>query len=345
MPRRACADCLDVCDREDYSKNQWRKGVGESRCTWCVEGVDKPVRRTCAACARLISIDDYSNNQWYKGPGVSRCRWCVQGVEAPTSSRRQKSARENDSFAATFEAHYVFAEGAFRYVYEGEYTVGRRRGEKCVVKMFKNNSEVYEASFFEMDIKAVDKALHIIEQWNAMGFIDKTIQLNVPQVWEQTTGAEIGRKQLVEPFIHNWQKFNSNSGWNDDYMEWGRIMQALSHYSYHVSSGQFVLCDLQGGISSDGAILTDPVILSRNRAYGVTDLGPDAIRNFFHHHVCNEFCRDEWTQPKYTYASMYPEKSTSMKELPRHVATRGSRAPLSAVYEEDSSDDYSSDDY
>mmetsp|Transcript_34349 Transcript_34349/g.108244 ORF Transcript_34349/g.108244 Transcript_34349/m.108244 type:complete len:296 (-) Transcript_34349:136-1023(-) len=218
MPRRACADCLDVCDREDYSKNQWRKGVGESRCTWCVEGVDKPVRRTCAACARLISIDDYSNNQWYKGPGVSRCRWCVQGVEAPTSSRRQKSARENDSFAATFEAHYVFAEGAFRYVYEGEYTVGRRRGEKCVVKMFKNNSEVYEASFFEMDIKAVDKALHIIEQWNAMGFIDKSlqIQLNVPRVWAQSEGYLKGKKVLVEPFIHNWQKFNSNSCEGED---------------------------------------------------------------------------------------------------------------------------------
>ena len=51
-------------------------------------------------------------------------------------------------------------------------------------------------------------------------------------------------------------------------------MQALSHYSYHVSSGQFVLCDLQGGIYSDGAIITDPVIISRSAGtYGPTDLG------------------------------------------------------------------------
>jgi hypothetical protein len=29
-------------------------------------------------------------------------------------------------------------------------------------------------------------------------------------------------------------------------------MQALSHYSYHKSGGQMVLCDLQGGILSSG---------------------------------------------------------------------------------------------
>jgi hypothetical protein len=33
-------------------------------------------------------------------------------------------------------------------------------------------------------------------------------------------------------------------------------MQALSHYSYHKSGGQLVLCDLQGGLTSQGAVLT-----------------------------------------------------------------------------------------
>ena len=72
-------------------------------------------------------------------------------------------------------------------------------------------------------------------------------------------------------------------------------MQALSHYSYHVSSGQFVLCDLQGGIYSDGAIITDPVIISRSAGtYGPT-WAPDGILNFFGHHVCNKFCHSTWT--------------------------------------------------
>jgi hypothetical protein len=37
-----------------------------------------------------------------------------------------------------------------------------------------------------------------------------------------------------------------------------QVMQALSHFSYHKSGGQLVLCDLQGGMLSRGrgAVLT-----------------------------------------------------------------------------------------
>jgi hypothetical protein len=37
-----------------------------------------------------------------------------------------------------------------------------------------------------------------------------------------------------------------------------QAMQALSHFSYHKTGGQLVLCDLQGGIMSRGrgAVLT-----------------------------------------------------------------------------------------
>ena len=91
-----------------------------------------------------------------------------------------------------------------------------------------------------------------------------------------------------EPFIQNYTKFNSNSGWADDSTPWPRVMQALSHFSYHITSGQFVLCDLQGGIYSNAVVLTDPVILSRSKRFGVTDLGPQGISSFFSNHVCNE---------------------------------------------------------
>ena len=39
-----------------------------------------------------------------------------------------------------------------------------------------------------------------------------------------------------------------------------KTMQALSHYSYHFSDGQRLVCDLQGGYYGDYYILTDPVI-------------------------------------------------------------------------------------
>ena len=62
-----------------------------------------------------------------------------------------------------------------------------------------------------------------------------------------------GIKSLVEPMIENFEKFNSNTGWAD--MTGGassEAMQALSHFSYHNSSGQFLLCDIQGGVYSNG---------------------------------------------------------------------------------------------
>ena len=39
---------------------------------------------------------------------------------------------------------------------------------------------VLEEEFFKDDIKAVEKALHLVEEWNRQGFVDKTIRLNIP---------------------------------------------------------------------------------------------------------------------------------------------------------------------
>lgn len=91
-------------------------------------------------------------------------------------------------------------------------------------------------------------------------------------------------------------------------------MQALSHYSYHKNAGKFLLCDLQGGILSNGrgAVLTDPVILSRDRSYGVTDLGPEGMSTFFSRHVCNGFCMAHWQKPRDQAAYFRVFAGTSM---------------------------------
>ena len=118
----------------------------------------------------------------------------------------------------------------------------------------------------------------------------QTIYLNHPGVWEYDESSQYkGQKLLVEPFIENFQKFNSNSGVaiGAEGANWSSLMQALSHYSYHTSGGRYLLCDLQGGIiKSDcilngNAVLTDPVILSRDREFGITDLGAGGISTFF----------------------------------------------------------------
>lgn len=202
---------------------------------------------------------------------------------------------------------------------KGVYVIGERKGEACVRKWFKTGS-VFSETYFSEDIKAVHKAIDIVQEWNDEGFVDKTVRVNEAEVWSDT---KTGEKHLVEPFIENYQKFNSNSGWHDGSTPWPRVMQALSHFSYHTSGGQLLLCDLQGGCYKDGMILTDPVIMSVNRHYGVTDLGAEGISNFFAKHRCNEYCRSYWIKPSNARNHFNAVRGTSMR--PNHVPTRRSR--------------------
>lgn len=256
------------------------------------------------------------------------------------------AARRNNASQAEFcheDLENPFAEGRFRRVARGVYRKGQRRGQPCVCKWFKSGS-VYEYSFFKEDTKAVDTALKIVRRWNAARIIDKTVRVNKAEVWEWTTlGSNCkGQKTLIEPFIKNYQKFNSNTGWYDGSLPWPRVMQALSHYSYHISRGQFVLCDLQGGVYRDGVVLTDPVILSRNRTYGVTDLGPKGISTFFALHRCNEYCTESWQKPRDMRQYFSSIRGTTM--LPKIVPTVEGRGPMTRILECDNENEYYHDD-
>ncbi|KAM7189330.1 Protein kinase-like domain containing protein [Rhypophila sp. PSN 637] len=259
--------------------------------------------RDCAECCRTLPQSSYTANQYSKGAGVSRCAACVDGHSTDSPPRAVGNAgRHNNSSEANFTHDALddpFASGAFRWVAKGKYTNGPREGQPCVAKWFKTGV-VFSEDFFLLDIKAVDKALDIVNKFNELNIASKPVVINVPTVWEFTKEASPNRrgsKVLVEPYIENYVKFNSNSGWTDSSQGWPEIMQALSHFSYNITGGNFVLCDLQGGIYQQHIVLSDPVILSRNREYGVTDLGLDGISTFFSQHRCNRFCRSHWTAP------------------------------------------------
>ncbi|KAI1439599.1 kinase-like protein [Annulohypoxylon stygium] len=279
--------------------------------------------RQCVSCRRDLPRSSYTANQYSLGIGVSRCAGCVHGHRFDVPSARDiNSGRYNLSSECNITNYALnnpFSEGAFRWVGRATYSSGHRNGQPCVIKWFKTGA-VFEKDYFTLDIKAVDKALEIVNRFNELNIVSKTVKINVPAVW---TIVETGQMVLCEPFIENYQKFNSNSGWVDDSITWGEVMQALSHFSYHISGGQFVLCDLQGGIYQREIVLSDPVILSRNRDYGVTDLGPDGISSFFSQHCCNNYCRSNWTRPSRQHQIFTPVPGTTM--MRRTVPTRQSR--------------------
>jgi len=54
-----------------------------------------------------------------------------------------------------------FAEGAFRLVYKGKYTEGRRKGQPACESIQETGAVMMEDAYFAADIKAVEKALHL----------------------------------------------------------------------------------------------------------------------------------------------------------------------------------------
>jgi hypothetical protein len=160
-------------------------------------------------------------------------------------------ARLNNSTLASVDFANLFATGTFKNlnVWKGVYTEGARTGQLCVAKGFKSGS-VYESHYFEQELNIIRLTQTIIDAWHAEHIMDGEIRLNTPEIW---TRILTGVKLLCEPMIENYEKFNSNSGWADKSGgAWSEAMQALSHFSFHKSNGSYLLCDLQGGVYSDG---------------------------------------------------------------------------------------------
>ena len=137
-----------------------------------------------------------------------------------------------------------------------------------------------------------------------------------------------------------------NTGWvSRSGTFWDEALQAVSHYSYHVSSGQFLLCDLQGGEYRDGVVLTDPVIMSRHQSFGSTDLGPAGISSFFANHVCGRNCDQNWTRPADQWAFFNASSHTTM--VPRAPHGQGAYThglPAMSAFQPRQTDGYDEDD-
>jgi len=153
---------------------------------------------------------------------------------------------------------------------------------------------------------------NIIQSFNKLQ-PSKMVYLNEPEVWVDLTPDSAGRKSksLIEPFIEGtYRKFNSNTAHIDNNYD---TMQALSHYSYHKSDGQRLVCDLQGGYYNDYYVLTDPVVCSLSQEFGVTDLGAKGIENFFAHHQCNHRCQSHWKKPEAPMRRFAPVSATTFR--------------------------------
>lgn len=207
--------------------------------------------------------------------------------------------------------------GTFKFVAFGTYLSGRRKGEMAVGKWLKRTPSscrnFYDSNgmygfalcrSLKEDVYLAQRALPIVAAFNKTvcreHAYEKKILLTIPDVWEIKNSLHehlLNTEIIIEPFIEAYTKFNSNTGWCDNKTEDARLMQALSHFSYHYTEGNVLLCDLQGGFEKSSIILTDPALMSHTMEYGPCDMGTDAIFKFFDRHTCNKYCSPDWITP------------------------------------------------
>lgn len=222
--------------------------------------------------------------------------------------RPATAARENNAAESTTDWTKSIGEGKFRKVFKGEYTIGPRTGQAQVLKVFKDGTEAFEDSFFAHDVALCEKSIEIADAFNKIKKFGSMVQVCKAEIWVR---KKTKQRLLSEPFLSNFQNFNSNSGWQAA-GEWSNALQSLSHFSYHHSQGDLVLCDLQGAIEDDCVVLTDPVLNSKDKRFGPTDLDQKGIENFFHHHTCSKWCDPAWSKPRTTNKHFVPQAGTTM---------------------------------
>ncbi|TGO89767.1 hypothetical protein BPOR_0094g00020 [Botrytis porri] len=217
----------------------------------------------------------------------------------------------NDSTEATIYMDRVCESGNFKNAYDGFYTNGERSGQRCVLKEFKTGP-VYRDDPYKQQLEIDKRAQSIIDAFNAANtpsewHSDKVnagstipiypVRLIPSTLW---TDNETGAVSVIEPFIKDYLKFNSPTGWVAPDDAFAGPIQALSHFSYHISDRRMLLCDLQGGADANGYTLADPAIASDDpqRLYGASDMGPQCINDFFKRHVCELYCNPRWLKPE-----------------------------------------------
>ena len=206
-----------------------------------------------------------------------------------------------------------FANGGLKLCYKGIVTSGKFQhideGNEFVVKCIKANLYNRGMRVGTEDIEAQKLAQKYCQIYNRKAFTNKTLHMRVGTLYNfhtdhrNTAGIPVivkGESVVLETFIYGeFEKFNNNSGWsNPDY----KLPNFFSHYSWALSKGRHLVCDLQGHRgrengpklldtnSHDYYLFTDPVVCSLPQSFGCTDMGMEGIKKFFWNHKCNWIC-------------------------------------------------------
>jgi len=178
-----------------------------------------------------------------------------------------------------------FQEGTLRIIYHmKDFSAAE---QNVCAKISKDINEPKQTYFVDVEMQGAAKKF--AQRFNAQS-PPKKIDFVMPYVVEfQRRTTATGRPMFVgvEPLLHGrYHKHSNNYGFVSH--EDRNTPQAFSHFTYHVSQGTMLVCDIQGV----GDIYTDPQIHSTDRPhrFGKADMGVEGVRKFFETHRCNAIC-------------------------------------------------------
>ncbi|CAE7226055.1 ak1 [Symbiodinium natans] len=191
----------------------------------------------------------------------------------------------------------------------------------CIVKQFRRSHAQY-AKEWDKDLTVLNKAQDLARKFNkdvrppvkiqfAGAFLYQVYQPGAEYeqsgfFWprlEKIADASVQKaeKVCVEPhFEGKFVKANCNNGYVGQFVDpslgelsFHRTAQAFSHWTWTVTEGALLVCDLQGVMKEGDWQFTDPAIhdAAGTQLYGLTDLGPRGINAFFRTHTCNHICQ------------------------------------------------------
>lgn len=201
---------------------------------------------------------------------------------------------------------------------------GPRKGEKCIVKAFRNGFGTYEDWLAERErshhANQIAKRFH-----KEMEMQGKTIKMNftVPLMVEidevsnfMCVSFLVGKPQKkmkelevvsLEPYYENdFKVFKSDKMRSFE----TTLCEAFSHFSWYHSNGEIIVTNLKGVRNMNQYNFTVPIIHSKDRNYGATDNGSKGIKDFFREHQCNEICHNWARSDRISFNSNDSDKGT-----------------------------------
>lgn len=193
-------------------------------------------------------------------------------------------------------APHPFAKGSIRYAFYGQFSTENSSFNDVVYKELANaysDTNAFTIYREHLEIQAI--AQFLAEQFNAEQ--NRVYQNFIPIIYADANLVQ----QLTNPLKiyqverrmqHEWHKWNNNNG-GVSRNEYSTILQAFSHWTYHISNGRLMVVDLQGVKVERAYLLTDPALhcddLLRFRRTR-TNLGVKGMQQFFRTHICSEIC-------------------------------------------------------